>query len=200
MTNPSLKTILKTVTVALVLFTATPRHLLARPANSARQGAAAATKTSTSAAASENAQDSVVEAARKARTQKDNASKPARVVTDEDVHNLKGPVSVVGMAEPSASHTSAKSAEPSDKPAEANATTEQKGAAVAEESGQKDQKEQDAKDQNDQNGGPNHQNGDQNEQNDHGAQNGGGGQADGGGQSGAQSGGGQAGAGGGGDN
>lgn len=193
MTKTRSKTLLFVMMVALFLFTAGPAQVFAHPADSASQGAAAAQKPSTAGAVSADTHDSVVEAARKARAQKDKASKPGRVVTDEDLHNLKGTVSVVGAA-PSASNTSAKLAELTDKPEEATATTEQKGAAVDEQGGQKDQK-----DQKDQNGGPNHQNGDQNEQNDHNAQNGGGGQAGGGGQSGAQTGGGQAG-GGGGDN
>jgi hypothetical protein len=156
------KTLLFVMMVELFFFTARPAHVFAHPADSASQGAAAAQKPSTSAAVSADAQNSVVEAARKARAQKDKASKPGRMVTDEDLHNLKGTVSVVGAA-PSASNKSAK-------PAETTATTEQKGPATAEQGGQKDQN-----DQNDQNGSQNDQtkqNGDQNEQNGQNGQNG----------------------------
>jgi hypothetical protein len=163
------KTLLFVMMVELFFFTARPAHVFAHPADSASQGAVAAQKPSTSAAVSADAQDSVVEAARKARAQKDKASKPGRMVTDEDLHNLKGTVSVVGAA-PSASNKSAKPAELTDKPAETTATTEQKGPATAEQGGQKDQN-----DQNDQNGSQNDQtkqNGDQNEQNGQNGQNG----------------------------
>lgn len=74
----------------------TLRKLLAPAAIIALLGTGAAAQTLSTAP-----QQSVVEAARKARAEKKESSKPVRVFTDDDVRNLKGTVSVVGAAPPS---------------------------------------------------------------------------------------------------
>lgn len=53
-----------------------------------------------SAQASHPQSDSLGDAARKARAQKPHSSKPAKVFTNDDVHNLKDPFS--GKAQPKA--------------------------------------------------------------------------------------------------
>ena len=55
-------------------------------------------------------QDSVVDAARKAREQQKTGQKPAKVYTNDDLSHLKGDVSVVGQA-PAAPSTAATAGE-----------------------------------------------------------------------------------------
>jgi hypothetical protein len=68
-------------------------------------------------------QQSVAEAARKARAEKKAPSKPVKVFTDDDVRNLKGTISVVGGAPPS---------DAAGKPAETAAAAGQEKSAAAE--------------------------------------------------------------------
>jgi hypothetical protein len=72
------------------------RKLFAPAAIIALLGTGAAAQTLSTAP-----QQSVAEAARKARAEKKESSKPVRVFTDDDVRNLKGTISVVGAAPPS---------------------------------------------------------------------------------------------------
>lgn len=73
-------------------------------------------------ATNSNAQpDSLGDAARKARAQKKDSSKPARVFTNEDMGSLKGTISVIGN-EPASSSGTTKTAEKTDDKKPANGT------------------------------------------------------------------------------